>query len=157
MKIKFVVVGKTVEKYLIDSCSEYGKRLKKYVNFEFVVLKDLKNLSSLSFPQVKAAEAVLLEPYFKGGSFNILLDEHGKEFSSKEFADFLEKKMVNSSKDITFVVGGPYGFDEKISAAADFKISLSKMTFSHQMVRLIFLEQLSRAFTIMHGEPYHHE
>jgi 23S rRNA (pseudouridine1915-N3)-methyltransferase len=157
MKIKFVVVGKTVEKYLTDSCGEYEKRIKKYTGFEFVVLKDLKNASSLSKPQVKAAEAGLLAPYIKGGSFVILLDEHGKEFSSKEFADFLKKKMVNSPKDITFVVGGPYGFDDRISQAADFKISLSRMTFSHQMVRLIFLEQLYRAFTIMRGEPYHHE
>ena len=138
MKIKFVVVGKTVEKYLIQGCEEYLKRIKKYVNFEYVVLKDLSSL-------------------LQDKSYKILLDENGKEFTSKEFSIFLEKKMVNLSKDITFVVGGPYGFDDDIKAISDFEISLSKMTFSHQMVRLIFLEQLYRAFTIMRGEPYHHQ
>ncbi|MBR6279331.1 MAG: 23S rRNA (pseudouridine(1915)-N(3))-methyltransferase RlmH [Bacteroidales bacterium] len=157
MKIKFVVIGKTVEKYLIDACNEYEKRIKKYVRFEYIVLKDLKNISALTFDQVKEQEAKLLEPYMNENSFKIILDEHGQVYTSKDFSDFLEKKIANLSKDITFVVGGPYGFAPKVVLKADGKISLSKMTFSHQMVRLIFLEQLYRAFTIMHNEPYHHE
>jgi 23S rRNA (pseudouridine1915-N3)-methyltransferase len=157
MKIKFVVVGKTVEKYLIDACAEYEKRIKKYIQFEYIVLKDLKNASSLSHEQVKEQEAKLLEPYMTPNTYRIILDEHGKEYTSVEFSEYIGRKMANLGKDITFVIGGPYGFDPKISALADDKISLSKMTFSHQMVRLIFLEQLYRAYTIMRGEPYHHE
>ena len=139
MKIKFVVVGKTVEKYLIDVCGEYERRIKKYVPFEIVVVKDFKNAALFS------------------GANVFLLDEHGEEYTSKKFSEFLEKKMATSSKDIIFAIGGPFGFDEKTYERADAKISLSKMTFPHQMVRLIFLEQLYRAFTIMHNEPYHHE
>ena len=139
MKIKFVVVGKTVEKYLIDACGVYEKRIKKYVPFETVAVKDLKN------------DAVF------ANSTLILLDERGEEFTSKKFAEFLQKKTATSSKDIIFAAGGPFGFDAKTYERADGKISLSKMTFPHQMVRLIFLEQLYRAFTIIRGEPYHHE
>lgn len=157
MKIRFVVVGKTVEKYLVDACAEYEKRIKKYIQFEYVVLKDIKNASSLSFAQVKEQEAKLIEPYMGANTFRIILDEHGKEHTSVGFSEFIEKKMATLGKDITFVIGGPYGFDPRISALADDKISLSRMTFSHQMVRLIFMEQLYRAFTIMRGEPYHHE
>ncbi|MCQ2973849.1 MAG: 23S rRNA (pseudouridine(1915)-N(3))-methyltransferase RlmH [Bacteroidales bacterium] len=157
MKIRFVVVGKTVEKYLVDAVAEYEKRIKKYIQFEYIVLKDLKNASSLSFDMVKQKEAEFLLPYVSPNSYRIILDEHGKEFTSVEFSNFIEKKISTQSKDITFIIGGPYGFDPSISSQADYTMSLSKMTFSHQMVRLIFMEQLYRAFTIMRNEPYHHE
>ena len=157
MKIRFVTVGKTVENYLVEACSEYEKRIKKYVQYEQIVLRDIKNASSLGFDQVKEQEARMLEPYMAPNSYSIVLDEHGTEYTSVQFADFVSKKMVSPGKDITFIIGGPYGLHPRILAMADFKMSLSKMTFSHQMVRLIFLEQLYRAFTIMRGEPYHHE
>ena len=157
MKIRFVVVGKTVEKYLIDACAEYEKRLRKYIQFEYVTIRDLKNIGALSFDQVKEQEAKLLEPYMTPSSYRIILDEHGHEFSSVEFSEYIGRKMATLGKDITFVTGGPYGFHQRIADMDDYKISLSRMTFSHQMVRLIFLEQLYRAFSIMRGEPYHHE
>ncbi len=157
MKIRFVTVGKTVEKYLADACSEYEKRIKKYVQFEVVTLRDLKNAGALGFDQVKEQESKLLEPYMTPGSFKIVLDEHGEEYTSVKFAEYVQRKMVSPGKDITFIIGGPYGLHKKILDTADHSLSLSKMTFSHQMVRLIFLEQLYRAFTIMRGEPYHHE
>ncbi len=157
MKIKFITTGKTVEKYLVDGIAGYEKRIKKYVNFETVVLKDLKNAANMSFNTIKAKEAEMMLPYLNSSCFRILLDEKGVEFSSKEFATFLEKKMSTDGRDIIFVVGGPYGFDKIVYDNCDFKISLSKMTFSHQMVRLVFTEQLYRAFTILNNEPYHHE
>ncbi|MCQ2250949.1 MAG: 23S rRNA (pseudouridine(1915)-N(3))-methyltransferase RlmH [Bacteroidales bacterium] len=157
MKIRFVVVGKTVEKYLVDACAEYEKRLRKYIQFEYVTIRDLKNIGALSPDQVKEQEGKLLEPYMAPSSYRIILDEHGKERTSVEFSEYVARKMATLSKDITFVIGGPYGFEPRIAAMADDKMSLSKMTFSHQMVRLIFMEQLYRAFTIMRGEPYHHE
>lgn len=157
MKIRFVVVGKTVEKYLVDACSEYEKRIKKYVQFEYVILKGVKSISSLTYSQVKEQEAKMIEPYMQPSAFKIILDEHGIEQTSVQFAKYLERKMSTLGKDITFIIGGPYGFDDSIKQSADDTISLSKMTFSHQMVRLIFMEQLYRAFTILKGEPYHHE
>ena len=157
MKIRFVTVGKTVEKYLVEACSEYEKRIKKYVQFETVVLRDLKNTSTLGFDQVKEQEARLLEPYMTPSAYKIVLDEHGTEYTSVKFSELLSRKMVSPGKDITFIIGGPYGLHQRILEAADMSMSLSRMTFSHQMVRLIFLEQLYRAFTIMRGEPYHHE
>lgn len=157
MKIRFVAVGKTVADWLKDARDEYDKRIKKYIKFEYIELRDLKNTSNLTFEAVKQKEAELLKPYFDEAGFKILLDENGKEFTSREFSQFLEKKISFEGKDILFVAGGPYGFDKSIYEACDFKISLSRMTFSHQMVRTIFLEQLYRAFTIMKNEPYHHD
>lgn len=157
MKIKFVIIGKTVEKYLVEGISEYEKRLKKYISFEIITLKDIKNAGNMSINTIKSKEAEQLMPYLGNNNFRILLDEKGTEFSSTEFATFLEKKMSGDGRDIIFFVGGPYGFDKIVYDNCDFKISLSKMTFSHQMVRLIFTEQLYRAFTILHNEPYHHE
>lgn len=157
MKIKFVAIGKTVEKYIVDACAEYEKRIKKYISFEYIILKDLKNTANMPFDTIKQKEAELLQPYLDSSSVKILLDEHGKEFTSVGFADYVNKKISLQNRDITFIIGGPYGFDSEVYAKADEKISLSKMTFSHQMVRLIFLEQLYRAFTIINHEPYHHE
>ena len=156
MKIRLLVAGKTVAERWKEAEAEYIKRIKKYIKFEYVEVKDLKNTANMTFEIIKQKEAELFKPYFEESGYKILLDEHGKEFTSVEFSEFLDKKISLEGKDLLFVVGGPYGFDQSIYQASDYKISLSKMTFSHQMVRTIFLEQLYRAFTIMNNEPYHH-
>ncbi len=157
MKILLLVVGKTVESYFARGIEEYSKRLSHYVPFELSVIPELRNTKSLSTEQQKEREADLLLKAFLPGDHIVLLDEHGKEFTSMQFASYLEKKMANVSKRLVFVVGGPYGFSPRIYEVAQEKISLSKMTYSHQMIRLIFTEQLYRAMTILHNEPYHHE
>lgn len=157
MKITLLCIGKTDEKYLIEGIEKYTKRLKFYVNFNIVVLPDIKNVKSLSAEQQKDKEALLILKQLQPQDFVVLLDEHGKEFRSLEFSVYLEKMMIQSVQHLVFVIGGPYGFDQKIYDRAKSKISLSKMTFSHQMIRLFFTEQLYRAFSIMKGEPYHHE
>ncbi|WP_293954837.1 MULTISPECIES: 23S rRNA (pseudouridine(1915)-N(3))-methyltransferase RlmH [unclassified Sphingobacterium] len=157
MKITLLCIGKTDEKYLIEGIEKYTKRLKFYVNFNIVVLPDIKNVKSFSAEQQKDKEALLILKQLQPQDFVVLLDEHGKEFRSLEFSVYLEKMMIQSVQHLVFVIGGPYGFDQKIYDRAKSKISLSKMTFSHQMIRLFFTEQLYRAFSIMKGEPYHHE
>lgn len=157
MKIALLVVGKTVESYFVQGIEEYGKRLAHYVPFETIVIPELRNTKSLSTDQQKEREADLILKAFLPGDYIVLLDERGKEFSSMQFASYLEKKMANVSKRLVFVVGGPYGFSNRIYDLAQEKISLSKMTYSHQMIRLIFVEQLYRAMTILNNEPYHHE
>ncbi|MDR6736052.1 23S rRNA (pseudouridine(1915)-N(3))-methyltransferase RlmH [Sphingobacterium sp. 2149] len=157
MKITLLCIGKTDEKYLLEGIEKYTKRLKFYVNFSIVVLPDIKNVKSLSAEQQKDREALLILKQLQPQDFVVLLDEHGKEFRSLEFSAYLEKMMIQSVQHLVFVIGGPYGFDQKIYDRAKSKISLSKMTFSHQMIRLFFTEQLYRAFSIMKGEPYHHE
>jgi len=157
MKITLLCIGKTDEKYLLEGIEKYTKRLKFYVNFSIVVLPDIKNVKSLSAEQQKDKEALLILKQLQPQDFVALLDEHGKEFRSLEFSAYLEKMMIQSVQHMVFVIGGPYGFDQKIYDRAKSKISLSKMTFSHQMIRLFFTEQLYRAFSIMKGEPYHHE
>ena len=151
MKIVLLVVGKTVESYFIQGIEKYSKRLAHYVPFEIAVIPELRNTKSLS------TEADFILKSFLPGDYIVLLDEHGKEFTSTQFATYLEKKMSNVAKRLIFVIGGPYGFSQRIYNAAQEKISLSKMTFSHQMIRLIFTEQLYRAMTILNNEPYHHE
>lgn len=157
MKITLLCIGKTDEKYLIEGIEKYTKRLKFYVNFNIVVLPDIKNVKSLSAEQQKDKEALLILKQLQPQDFVVLLDEHGKEFRSLEFSVYLEKMIIQSVQHLVFVIGGPYGFDQKIYDRAKSKISLSKMTFSHQMIRLFFTEQLYRALSIMKGEPYHHE
>lgn len=157
MKLKLIAVGKTVEKYLQQGVGIYADRLGHYASFEMVELADLKQTSSLSREQIKEKEGENILKNVKSSDFLILLDERGKMLSSKDWARDLEQKSAHLSRDIVFVIGGPYGFSEAVYSRADDKLSLSKMTFSHQMVRLIFLEQLYRAFTIIKGEPYHHE
>ncbi len=157
MKILLLVVGKTVESYFAQGIAEYSKRLTHYVPFELSVIPELRNTKSLSTEQQKEREADLLLKAFQPGDYIVLLDEHGKEFTSMQFASYLEKKMANVNKRLVFVVGGPYGFSPRIYDVAQEKISLSKMTYSHQMIRLIFVEQLYRAMTILNNEPYHHE
>lgn len=156
MNIKLVVVGKTVDKYLQDGIEEYTKRLKFYVKFELDVIAELKNAKNLTRDQIKEAEGELILSRVESADVVILLDEGGKEFGSVEFAKFIEGYGIKGTKRIVFVVGGAYGFAEKVYNAAQGKVSLSRMTFSHQMVRLIFVEQLYRAHTILKGEPYHH-
>lgn len=157
MKITLLVLGKTEEKYLKDGIGKYTKRLKHYVKFEIIEIPELKNTKNLTEDQQKEKEAELIKKYISTTGHMILLDEKGEEFTSPQFSVFLSKKMLGSVQNLVFVIGGPYGFDNTIYALANGKISLSKMTFSHQMVRLFFAEQVYRAFTILKGEPYHHE
>lgn len=157
MKIVLLVVGKTTESYFVQGIDEYSKRLAHYVPFELAVIPELRNTKSLSTDQQKEREADLILKALQPGDYLVLLDEHGREFTSLQFASYLEKKMANIAKRLIFVVGGPYGFSNRVYQAAQEKISLSKMTYSHQMIRLIFTEQLYRAMTILNNEPYHHE
>lgn len=157
MKIHFLVVGKTNGQLYNEAIDDYRNRLKFYIPFEMEVIPELKNAKSLSFEQQKEKEAELILKSLQAGDYVVLLDEKGKEFTSMQFAAYLEKKMQTVPKRLVFVVGGPYGFSKRVYDAASEKISLSKMTFSHQMVRLFFIEQIYRAFTIINNEPYHHE
>ncbi|WP_039054589.1 23S rRNA (pseudouridine(1915)-N(3))-methyltransferase RlmH [Sphingobacterium sp. T2] len=157
MKITLLCIGKTDDKYIQEGLDKYLKRLKHYISFNFVVIPDVKNAKNLSEAQQKEKEAELFFKYIAANDQVILLDERGKEYRSVEFADFLEKKMVSSVQHLVFLIGGPYGFADAVKARANGSLSLSKMTFSHQMIRLFFVEQIYRAFTIMKGEPYHHE
>ena len=156
MKITFLVVGKTAFPYINEGIQLYEKRLKFYTNYNKVEIPELKNVSAFSQDQIKEKEGELILKNVKPQDTLVLLDERGKEFSSENWARHLEKAITFSGKDMIFVVGGAYGFSKKVYDRADEMISLSKMTFSHQIIRVIFLEQLYRAFTIMKGEPYHH-
>jgi len=157
MKITLFCVGKTDDKHILEGIEVYNKRLKHYINFEIIIIRDIKNSKNLTEQQQKAKEAEILLKNISNLDYVILLDERGKEFSSVGFSNFLEKQMLSSVSQLVFFVGGPYGFDDSIYQRANFKISLSKMTFSHQMIRMFFVEQLYRAFTILRNEPYHHE
>ena len=156
MKITLLVVGKTTSAQIESLIQEYRKRLTHYVPFALQVIPELKNTKALTPDQQKQAEGELILRAVAQNADLVLLDEHGKEYRSIEFADYIQKKM-SSGRDVVFVVGGPYGFSEAVYQRANGKISLSKMTFSHQMVRLFFVEQIYRAMTILRGEPYHHE
>lgn len=156
MKIKLIAIGKTDSKDLQPSIEEYSKRLSFYVSFNFEIIPDIKNAKNLSKKQQKIAEGNELLKRIEKSDTIIILDEKGKTFSSVEFSVFLQKKMNSGLKNLIFIIGGPYGFSEEIYQRANAKISLSTMTFSHQMVRLFFIEQLYRGFTILRNEPYHH-
>lgn len=156
MKITFLTVGKTEDAYLKEGVAKYAGRLKHYTKLTIIELDELKNTKSLTPEQQKAKEAELILKKISPPDHVVLLDENGTEFSSKQFAAFIEKKGLSSVSNIVFVVGGPYGFDQSVYSRANDQLSLSAMTFSHQMVRLFFVEQLYRAFTIIKGEPYHH-
>ena len=157
MKIALLTVGKTDRDWVRQGLEIYTSRLKHYIPFNINEIPELKNVSALSKEQIKTKEGELIMKNLKPTDDVILLDEHGKEYSSVEFASLLQKKISYEGKDITFVIGGAYGFSDEVYRRANSKISLSRMTFSHQMVRAIFAEQIYRAFTIMKGEPYHHE
>lgn len=157
MNIKLVSVGKTDDRALEMLIQNYIKRLTRYINFEFTVIPDLKNRKNTPVEKQKQQEGDLLLAHFEKSDFVILLDEKGTQFSSVGFSTFIQKKMLSGIKRLVFVIGGPYGFSDAVYQRANQKISFSKMTFSHQMVRLFFVEQLYRAFTIIRNEPYHHE
>ena len=157
MKIKLLAIGKTDDKNLQILIDDYQKRLKHYIGFEFEILPDIKNVKNLSQKQQKEKEGELILKKLKPTDTLIVLDEKGKEFSSVGFSDFLQKKMNSGTKQLVFVIGGPYGFSEEVYKKAQEKISFSKMTFSHQMFRLFVVEQIYRAFTILKNEPYHHQ
>ena len=156
MKILLLVIGKTDDEYLITGIKKYVGRLGHYVSFEMKEIPDIRNRKTLSEEQQKKSESFLLLSQFQSGDYVVLLDENGKQFTSVGFSENIEKLMASGNKRIVFVIGGPYGFSQEVYAKANAKMSLSPMTFSHQMVRLIFVEQLYRAFTILKGEPYHH-
>ena len=157
MKLLFLVIGRTVEKKLTALIDDYVQRVKHYVPFDMEVIPELKNTKALTAEQQKEREGELLQKQLREGDYVVLLDEGGREFRSIEFADYLQKKQSQAARRLVFVVGGPYGFSPAVYALAREKVSLSKMTFSHQMVRLFFVEQVYRAMTILRGEPYHHE
>jgi 23S rRNA (pseudouridine1915-N3)-methyltransferase len=157
MKVQLICVGKTERSYLKEGESEYLKRLKHYCSFEKIEIPELKNAKKMSEDQIKAEEGKLILAKVDRSTQLILLDENGKSFNSVGFSKFIQKKFNQGGKSIVFVVGGAYGFSEEMYARANGKISLSEMTFSHQMVRLFFIEQIYRALTILKGEPYHHQ
>ena len=157
MKITLLTVGETDRNWTRDGLETYSSRLRHYVPFTVKEIPELRNAASLSREQIQEKEGDLILKMLKPTDEVILLDERGKEFSSLEWAADLERRMALSGKDIVFVIGGAYGFSRKVYDRSDFLMSLSRMTFSHQMVRVIFTEQLYRAFTIMRGQPYHHE
>lgn len=157
MNIKLLTIGKTDNKNLQQLIDDYTKRLGFYIKFELEVIPDIKNVKNLSEAQQKEKEGELILSKLSPTDQLILLDENGKNFSSVGFSDELQKKMNSGIKTLVFVIGGPYGFSDAVYAKSQGKISLSAMTFSHQMVRLFFIEQVYRAFTILKGEPYHHQ
>ncbi len=157
MKITMLTVGQTEKNWIKEGLDVYVSRLKHYCAFSVNEIPELKNVSSLSREQIRKKEGELVLKAVRDSDEVILLDEHGKEYSSTGFAEALERKISLGGRDIVFVIGGAYGFSEEVYRRSNSSISLSKMTFSHQMVRTIFAEQLYRAFTIMKGQPYHHE
>ena len=156
MKLTLLVVGKTTDARLEALIGEYTQRLTHYVPFNIQVVPDLKNVKSLTQEQVKQQEGEGILKLISPSTYMILLDEHGKEYRSIDFAAYVQRLMAGG-RDVTFVIGGPYGFSPAVYQRADAQVSISLMTFSHQMIRLLFVEQLYRAMTILHHEPYHHE
>lgn len=157
MRITLLTVGRTDKDWVRQGLDIYVSRLKHYIPFGIVEIPELKNVSALTKDQIKTKEGELILKNIRPGDDVILLDERGKEYSSVELAKIIQDKISYVGKDIVYVIGGAYGFSEAVYKRADSKLSLSRMTFSHQMVRAIFAEQIYRAFTIMKGEPYHHE
>lgn len=157
MKIKLLAIGKTDDKNLIKLIDLYTNRLKHYIKFELEIIPDIKNVKKLSEHQQKEKEGDLILSKLQNTDVLVLLDDKGAAFTSIQFSKYLQKKMNAGHKQLVFVIGGPYGFSDTVYAKAIDKVSLSKMTFSHQMIRLFFVEQLYRGFTILKGEPYHHE
>jgi len=156
MNIKLLAIGRTDDKQLQQLIDQYVKRLSHYIKFDLEIIPDLKNTKNLSEAQQKEKEGELILKKLSSSDILILLDENGKQFTSVELSTYLQKRMNSGIKTLVFVIGGPYGFSENVYAKAQGKVSLSKMTFSHQMVRLFVVEQLYRAFTILRNEPYHH-
>jgi 23S rRNA (pseudouridine1915-N3)-methyltransferase len=156
MQIKLLVIGKTDNTKINDLIQVYQKRLAHYIKFEIEVLPDVKNTKNISENEQKEKEGMMILNQISTQDYLVLLDENGNSLSSEKFANFIQKNMNSGLKTLYFAVGGPYGFSEKVYQRAQYKLSLSAMTFSHVMVRLFFVEQLYRAFTILNNEPYHH-
>jgi 23S rRNA (pseudouridine1915-N3)-methyltransferase len=156
MKIVLIQVGGTVDKYLEKGIAGYSSRLKHYTNFETIEIKDVKNAGRLAKDELRKKEAAEILKRIEPSDFLVLLDEAGKKLTSEKFASFIQAKMNHSTKRLIFLIGGAFGFDEQLYKRANYQLSLSDMTFSHRMIRLLFTEQLYRAFTILRGEPYHH-
>lgn len=157
MKGVLIVVGKTTDKRFEAITNEYVERIRHYVPFAIEVIPDLKNTKGLSQSEQKQREGELILRSLQAGDYVVLLDEHGSERSSMDFANWMQKKMSAGPKRLVFIIGGPYGFSENVHKRGNEEISLSRMTLSHQMVRMFFAEQIYRALTILNGEPYHHE
>ncbi len=157
MKLKIIFVGKTEANYLNQACNVFEKRLKNYLPLEIIVIPALKKAKSLTIEQQKEKEGKLILNKIDNSDFVVLLDEKGKEFRSIEYAKYLQDKMNSGIKSLCLIVGGPYGFSKDVYSKSQQKIALSKMTFSHQMIRLLLLEQCYRAMSILRNEPYHHE
>lgn len=157
MKVKLIYVGKTGKSFLREGEKEYTKRLKRYIPFDVVELADVKNAKKRSEEEIKAMEGEAILKQLKPNDRVVLLDEKGKEMSSVGFSKHLQKQFNSGAQGLAFVIGGPYGFSEKVYQRADERLALSKLTFSHQMIRMFFIEQLYRAQTILKGEPYHHQ
>lgn len=157
MNIKLIAVSPTAAAYLREGIASYVSRLQHYIKFEYLEIAPVKKTKSISQSELKLIEGKALLKYINPSSVVILLDEKGREHSSLEFSEFIQKQMNSGIKNIVFIVGGAFGFSDEVYKRANQKLSLSRMTFSHQMVRLFFVEQLYRAFTIIKGEPYHHE
>lgn len=156
MKTELILVGKTVNKHFVAGIKDYVERISHYMPFNITVIPELKNTKNISEQQQKEREGEMILKLVQPSDTVVLMDEHGQEFRSVEFAQWLQKKQ-NTARRLLFIIGGPYGFSDAVYARANEKISLSRMTFSHQMVRLVFTEQVYRACTIIKGEPYHHE
>jgi 23S rRNA (pseudouridine1915-N3)-methyltransferase len=157
MKIALLQTGKTTEKYIAEGVENYCARIRRYSAFEIITLPEIKNTRNMSMNEQKDKEGRKIIQSLDKDAYIILLDERGKELRTIEFAEWIESKLMSQIKRIVFISGGAWGFSEEVYKMADFKLSLSRMTLSHQMVRLLFTEQLYRAFTIIRGEPYHHE
>ena len=157
MKTTLIVVGKTTEQYFVSAIDEYVKRIRRYAGLDIEVIPELKNTKNLTEDEQKSKEGELILKSVTPSDVLVLLDDKGREFRSVEFADYMKQKMNTVSRRLVFVIGGPYGFSDEVYRRANEKLSLSRMTFSHQMVRLIFVEQLYRAYSILAGSPYHHE
>lgn len=157
MEITLITIGKTASGYIQTGIDDYCRRLKRYVQFSIKYLPDVKNAGKMTESQQKTAEGESLLSNLSSSDYVTLLDERGDMPCSMQFADFIQKTMLSGKKRLVFIIGGPYGFSESVYARADKKISFSKMTFNHEMIRLFFTEQVYRAMTILKGEPYHHE
>ncbi len=157
MKLVLLLTGKTDQVWLRDGVAEYVKRISKYSRLEIITLADIKNTGAMPADRVKMKEAEKMLAVLKSDDLVVLLDEHGKSYSTLEMAGWLRMAMMMPKKRIVFVIGGPWGFDSSVTARADQTISLSRLTFSHQLVRLLFAEQLYRVLSVIAGDPYHHE
>ncbi len=157
MKIVLLQIGKTSEKYIEEGINEFSARIRKYSGFEIVTLPDIRNTRNMPTPVQMLREGEKILKFLRQDDYLVILDERGREFSTFEFSSWLEKALVLSKKRIVFVIGGPWGIAEEVLKKAETRLSMSRLTFSHQLVRLLFLEQLYRAFTVIKGDPYHHQ